>query len=171
MPFSNKYLLHFNEKNQLFSFLTKLKQNLIELKTKQMYNGDTKTKERQNKMTNGEKEFLVHKIRTQYTEKASTELDELKRLDKRAKRPGKIFAYVFGVLAALIAGFGMSLVMTDIGDVLKIESNILWGVIIGLVGISMTAVCPLIHSRLILVGKRKNADKIVTLADKIMNNK
>ena len=36
---------------------------------------------------NNEKEFLVQKIRTQYTEKEHTALDDLKALDSKVKRP------------------------------------------------------------------------------------
>ena len=34
-----------------------------------------------------DQEFLVQKIRTQYTEKQHTQLDELKELDAKVKRP------------------------------------------------------------------------------------
>lgn len=38
-------------------------------------------------MNKNDKEFLVQKIRTQYTEKEHTQLDELKVLDKKVKSP------------------------------------------------------------------------------------
>ena len=38
-------------------------------------------------MSRKDTEFLVQKIRTEYTEKEHTELDELKALDKKVKRP------------------------------------------------------------------------------------
>ena len=36
---------------------------------------------------NNEQEYLVQKIRTQYTEKQHTELDELRELDRKVKAP------------------------------------------------------------------------------------
>ena len=44
-------------------------------------------------MSNNDQEFLVQKIRTQYTEKQHTELDELKVLDAKVKRPANTFAH------------------------------------------------------------------------------
>ena len=65
-------------------------------------------------MNKNDQEFLVQKIRSQYTEKESTELDALRELDAKVKRPANVFAYVFGSISAIIMGVGMSLVMTDI---------------------------------------------------------
>ena len=42
-------------------------------------------------MTMNEQEFLVQKIRTQYTEKEHTRLDELKALDRKVKKPAELF--------------------------------------------------------------------------------
>ena len=38
-------------------------------------------------MNRNDQEFLVQKIRTEYTEKEHTQLDELKALDTKVKRP------------------------------------------------------------------------------------
>ena len=43
-------------------------------------------------MDRNDKEFLVQKIRTQYTEKEHTQLDALKELDAKVKRPANVFA-------------------------------------------------------------------------------
>ena len=61
-------------------------------------------------MSNNDQEFLVQKIRTQYTEKQHTELDALKDLDAKVKRPANVFAYTYGSVSAVIMGAGMSLV-------------------------------------------------------------
>ena len=61
-------------------------------------------------MNKNDKEFLVQKIRTQYTEKEHTQLDALKALDKKVHKPAKTFAWIFGTVSAVIMGGGMSLV-------------------------------------------------------------
>ena len=61
-------------------------------------------------MNNNTQNYMVEKIRTQYIEKESTELDALRELDAKVKRPANIFAYVFGSISAIIMGSGMSLV-------------------------------------------------------------
>ena len=45
-------------------------------------------------MSNNNQEMIVQKSRTQYTEKARTEIDELKELDKKVRRPANLFAYI-----------------------------------------------------------------------------
>ena len=66
-------------------------------------------------MNRNDRQFMAEKIRTQYMEKQTTELDELRTLDSMVKRPANIFAYIFGGIGAIIMGCGMSLIMTDIG--------------------------------------------------------
>ena len=86
-------------------------------------------------MNKNDQEFLVQKIRSQYTEKESTKLDELKELDKKVKQPANVFAYVFGSISAIIMGSGMSLVMTDLGENLGMGDAMVPGVIIGVIGL------------------------------------
>ena len=81
-------------------------------------------------MNRNDQNFLVQKIRTQYTEKKHTGLDELKELDTKVKRPANVFAYIFGSISAIIMGSGMSLVMTDIGATVGLENPMLPGIVI-----------------------------------------
>ena len=60
-------------------------------------------------MNKNDQQFMAQKIRTQYMEKEFTELDALRALDARVKRPANVFAYAFGSISAIIMGAGMSL--------------------------------------------------------------
>jgi len=84
-----------------------------------------------------DQEFLVQKIRTQYTEKQHTELDELKALDARVKKPANVFACIYGSVGAVIMGAGMSLVMTDIGAMIGLTAVLVPGIAVGVVGMGM----------------------------------
>lgn len=121
-------------------------------------------------MNQNEKEFLVQKIRTQYTEKEHTQLDALKELDKKVKRPVNVFAYVFGSIGAIVMGCGMSLVMTDIGSVIGITSPMLPGIIIGIVGLVMALVNYPIYKKMLNSRKKKYANEVIKLSDSIMKN-
>ena len=88
-------------------------------------------------MSNNDQEFLVQKIRTQYKEKQHTELDALKELDAKVKRPANVFAYTYGSVSAIIMGSGMSLVMTEIGQIIGLASAMIPGIVIGVVGMGM----------------------------------
>lgn len=119
-------------------------------------------------MSKDEKEFLVQKIRTQYTEKEYTELDELKELDKRVKRPANVFAYIFGSLSSIIMGSGMSLVMTDIGTSIGIENAMVPGIIIGVLGMAMAIVNYPIYKNILDSRKKKYAEQILKLSEKLI---
>lgn len=116
-----------------------------------------------------EKEFIVEKIRTQYTEKEITELDTLKALDKKVKKPANVFAYVFGSVGAIIMGAGMSLVMTDISEFLNIENSLLWGIIIGIIGLFIAIINYPVYKKILTTRQNKYADEIISLSDKILN--
>lgn len=121
-------------------------------------------------MNKKEQEYLVQKIRTQYTQKEHTELDALKELDSKVKLPANIFAYSFGTLSALVMGSGMSLIMTDISDIIGMTAPMLPGLAIGIVGLVMVIVNYPLY-RLILNSRRKKyAEEMIVLSDKIMKD-
>ena len=119
-------------------------------------------------MNKNDQDFLVQKIRTQYTEKEHTGLDELKALDAKVKRPANVFAYTFGSISAIIMGSGMSLVMTDIAQMVGIQDPMLYGIIIGVLGMAMAILNYPIYKRILGARRKKFADKIITLSDQIM---
>lgn len=119
-------------------------------------------------MNKNDKEFLVQKIRTQYTEKEYTQLDALKELDAKVKRPANIFAYTFGSVGAIIMGSGMSLVMTDIGQSIGLEKVMLPGIVIGVIGLLMAIATYPLYKKILLARRRKYAGQIQELSDKIM---
>lgn len=119
-------------------------------------------------MERKDQEFMVQKIRTQYTEKENTQLDALKALDAKVKRPVNVFAYVFGSLSAIIMGSGMSLVMTDLGQVIGVENTMATGVVIGVVGMILALVNYPIYKKMLASRKEKYAEQILKLSDEIM---
>lgn len=118
-------------------------------------------------MTQNDQEFLVQKIRTQYTEKEHTELEELKKLDAKVKRPANVFAYVFGCAGAIVLGMGMSLVMTDVGAVLGLENAMVPGIAVGAAGLAMVIVTYPIYKAILNARKKKYAGQILALSDRI----
>ena len=129
----------------------------------------SKTGTKGKNMSNNDQEFLVQKIRTQYTEKQHTELDALKALDARVKRPVHVFGYIYGGLSAIIMGAGMSLVMTDIGSSIGVAEPMTPGIVIGVVGLAMAVSTWPICKKLLAVRKKKYAPEILKLSEKITN--
>ena len=124
-------------------------------------------------MNKNDQDFLVQKIRTQYTEKETTQLDALKELDKKVKKPANVFAYTFGTIGALVMGSGMSLAMNVIepGTYFGVtigENTMLPGIVTGLVGIAMVGINYPIYKSILGSRRNKYADKIIALSDEIM---
>ncbi|MBR2353970.1 MAG: hypothetical protein IKA76_05670 [Clostridia bacterium] len=119
-------------------------------------------------MNRNDQQFMAQKIRAQYMEKQPSELDALRKLDTKIKRPAAVFAYVFGSIAAIIMGAGMSLVMTDIGAILGMESAMIPGIVTGVVGMAMAIFNFSLHKAILSSRKKKYADKIIALSDKLM---
>ncbi len=120
-------------------------------------------------MNRNDQQFMAQRIRTQYMEKQSTELDTLRELDARVKRPANIFAYAFGIVNAIVMGAGMSLVMTDIGITVGIEHTMIAGIAIGAIGLIMALVNYPIYKGILNSRKKKYGAQIIELSEKIMN--
>ena len=119
-------------------------------------------------MNKNDQQFMAQKIRTQYMEKQPSELDALRELDSKVKRPANVFAYVFGSISAIVMGAGMSLVMTDIGKTVGIENNMTYGIIIGVIGLALAIVNYPIYKGIMNSRKKKYAPQIIKLSEKIM---
>ena len=119
-------------------------------------------------MSNNDARFLVQKIRTQYTEKQHTELDELKALDAKVKRPANVFGYTYGSVSAIVMGAGMSLVMTDIGTKIGLTATLVPGIAIGVVGMGMALTTYPIYKNILNSRKKKYASQIMELSERAM---
>ena len=115
-----------------------------------------------------DQEFIVQKIRTQYTEKQHTELDALKELDAKVKRPANVFAYTYGSVSAVVMGAGMSLVMTEIGAMIGLTATMVPGIAIGIVGMGMALTTYPIYKKILNSRKKIFAPQIMELSEKLL---
>ena len=113
-------------------------------------------------MNTNDQRFIAQKIRSQYTERTSTELDALRALDSKVKNPPRILAYILGVLGALVLGTGMCLAMKILGDATVL------GVAVGCVGILLVSVNYPLYKKLLASRKKRYAGDILALSEKIM---
>lgn len=107
----------------------------------------------------------IKKIKEQYnTEpKQTTELEKLKKLDKKVKKPVQIFSYAFGTVGALVLGTGMTMAMS------LIPGGMAAGVIIGSAGIAASGANYPLHQKLMDKRKKKYAKEILELSSNLLN--
>ena len=122
-------------------------------------------------MNRNDQQFVAQKIRTQYMEKQPSELDDLRALDTKVKRPANVFAYLFGSISAIIMGAGMSLVMTDVASKLSLPINPMpVGILVGIVGLALALINYPIYKGILRARKKKYGAEILALSEKILNN-
>ena len=109
--------------------------------------------------------IYAEKVANEYAPKDTSKVVRLKKLDSKAKMPAKIFAYTFGIISALVLGVGMCLTMGKIGN--ETTVSMVFGIIIGVIGIIAMGVNYPIYKRMLENGKKKYAFEIMELAKEI----
>lgn len=117
-----------------------------------------------------DQEFIVQKIRSQYTEAEHTELDALKELDTKVKKPANLFAYFYGSVGAIVMGAGMSLVMTDIGSIVGLANAMVPGIVVGIVGLGMVCSTYPLYRKILNSRKAKFGPQILALSEKLIQH-
>ena len=114
----------------------------------------------------------LKRIRDKYT--APTEVEDkmarLRRLDASVTNTAQAVALVFGVIGTLILGCGMSLCMTDIGEVLGFFGNtsMMIGILVGIVGGILASLAYPIYNAIVKAKRKKLAPEIIRLTDELM---
>lgn len=114
----------------------------------------------------------IKKIRDKYT--PPTELEDkmtrLHRLDASLTQTAQAVSLVFGVIGTLILGFGMSLIMTDLTDILGSlkDKAMLIGIIIGIIGGIIASLAYPIYNLMVKRRREKIAPEIIRLTDELL---
>ena len=112
----------------------------------------------------------IKRIRKKYTAPAAEEdkMAQLRRLDASVYSKATTVALVVGIIGALIMGFGMSLVMTDIGAVLGTMLAMVIGIGAGVIGIILVCLAYPLYNRTLKKEREKIAPEILRLTDELM---
>lgn len=114
----------------------------------------------------------IKNIRKKYEapEKTEDKMEQLRRLDAAVTKKATTVSLVFGVIGALILGTGMSLAMTEIGEILGLQgaTAMLVGILIGIIGIVLVCVAYPVYNRIIKKEREKIAPEIIRLTDELM---
>lgn len=103
-------------------------------------------------------------IRESYGERRESDLEKLRRLDEKVKRPADILAYTLGVIGALILGVGMCICMGVLG-----ASNLFaLGIVVGVAGIAVVVANYFIYRAVLNSRKKKYSAEVLALSDKIL---
>ena len=114
----------------------------------------------------------LKRIRDKYTAptEAEDKMTRLRRLDESVTNTAQAVALVFGIIGALILGFGMSLIMTDFSEILGIGETMAMviGIPVGIVGGILASLAYPIYNAIVKAKRKKIAPEIIRLADELM---
>ena len=111
---------------------------------------------------------VIEKIRNEYKESVRTEptrVEKIKELDKKVKKPVKIFSYTFGTVGALVLGTGMTMAMS------LIPGGMIAGIAIGCAGIAASGANYPLHNKLLDKRKKRYSKEILELTGEALNEK
>lgn len=114
----------------------------------------------------------IKAIRQKYSapDRSEDKMTQLRRLDASVTQKATVVALVFGIIGAIVMGTGMSLAMTELGDILGLGggTSMAVGIAIGVVGIILVSVAYPIYNSIVKKERKKIAPEIIRLTDELM---
>ena len=114
----------------------------------------------------------LKRIRDKYTVPTAEEnkMERLRRLDASVTNTAQAVALVFGITGALILGFGMSLCMTDLAEMLGLRETMatVIGISVGVAGGILASLAYPIYNAIVKSRRKKLAPEIIRLTDELM---
>lgn len=114
----------------------------------------------------------IRSIRKKYEEPEAKEdkMEKLRRLDQKATKTASIVGLMVGIIGTLLLGIGMSLVMSDFGEMLCENHTfiLLIGIGIGVLGILLAGCAYPLYTRIVKRERKKIAPEIIRLSDELM---
>lgn len=104
----------------------------------------------------------IIKIREKYMPKEEDKMEQLRRLDESATKPGMVAALSVGIAGTLVMGFGMCCTMV------WGERLFVLGIIIGVLGIAGVAAAYPLYLHITKKRREKLAPEIMRLTDELM---
>lgn len=114
----------------------------------------------------------IKAIRKKYIteEKNEDKMTQLRRLDAEVTQKATVASLVLGIIGALVLGIGMSLIMTDIGEIIGLIGipSMVVGIIFGVIGIILVCLAYPIYVHVSKKEREKIAPEIIRLAEELL---
>lgn len=109
-------------------------------------------------------------IRKKYLPDGEDKMQTLRNLDRSASQKAQVWALTLGVIGTLILGTGMSLFMSDLGQMLEIsqELSMVLGIVLGVLGLVLVALAYPVYNRILERERRRIAPEILRLTEELM---
>ena len=113
----------------------------------------------------------IKRIREKYTPptEAEDKMAKLRKLDASVTKTAQTVALIFGVIGALILGFGMSLIMTELSEILGAyrELALVIGIVVGIIGGILASLAYPVYNAIVKAKRKRLAPEIIRLIDEL----
>ena len=109
----------------------------------------------------------IEAIRKKYLPREAGKMEQLRKLHAVPTRKAQSAALTVGIIGALIMGTGMSIAMTEIGEILGSLAMVI-GIAVGLVGMVLVMLAYPIYNRVLEKQREKIAPEILRLSDELL---
>ena len=114
----------------------------------------------------------LKKIRQKYQPKEEDKMELLRRMDAAVTKKATAKALTVGIIGALIMGFGMSIIMTDLIEIFGLTGfqkvSIVLGIIIGIIGMILACLAYPVYLRVLRRERERIAPEVLRLTDELM---
>ena len=117
-----------------------------------------------------EEQDEIRRIRQKYQLQEEDNMSRIRKLDASVTKKATINSLVIGIIGSLVMGTGMSLIMTDLGNILGMQGtvSIVIGVASGLVGILLIGAAYPVYNKVLKVEREKIASEILKLTEEFL---
>lgn len=109
----------------------------------------------------------IENIRKKYLPPEEDKMEQLRKLDASVTTKAMVYSLATGILGALILGTGMSLVMSELGNLLGALAMPV-GVALGLIGLVLVALAYPLYNRTLKKERQRIAPLILQLTEELM---
>lgn len=109
----------------------------------------------------------VESIRQKYIRKEEDSLERLRRLDASVAKKASALSLVIGILGTILLGFGMSLVMSELGELFG-KTALPLGIVLGVLGIVILSLAYPVYIHTLKRERERIAPEILKLTDELM---
>lgn len=114
-----------------------------------------------------EQQEEINKIRNKYVPKKQDKMAQLRALDSKATKKASSLSITVGSIGAIIMGIGMSLTMSNLGQILgSIAFPV--GIVIGIIGIAILICAYPVYNRTLKEEREKIAPEVLRLTDELL---
>lgn len=112
----------------------------------------------------------IKRIQKKYQTREVNDIDKLRMLDAKVTEKATTVSLILGIVGALILGTGMSLIMTDFGNILGLQgiTNIVIGIAVGLIGLVLVTLAYPMYQKTLKKEREKIAPEILRMTEELI---